>query len=294
MPIDTQDRFIEISADLLPSKSFSYEIRVPKYEDKQDANSRHPGQDSNCGYTSGELMFAACLCKVTNSKTGITQDFRELPIDVIDRISNIPNPDYQFLLTTFLPFVNLVDDEGLARAKTISDHFLLDPAAEEFKIHSYQFPTKSFSVTFVRPRAGNITDFRKVYATLTDPTYSFEEYMAARCLTHIDDEPIQRDKQNPVLSLRKWPCIDASFYGTVMMRVSTINDETREASLNLGKNLMASIWGNSSNQSTTSRSSGITPESIPNGSATSLKGRKQPPSTMDSSTEMEREPSTAL
>jgi hypothetical protein len=296
-----EDKVITVTADHLPSRAFNVKFKVPKYSDKLEATSRHPGQDSSIGYNVVDLMFALCLEEVERVEWSPSGELRVIdvdkvkqrPMDVMDRTSGFPYPDMQTLIALFTPMFTIGDDEDLARVRAIADQFLEQPGEERFTIQAQQLPTRSVSLTFLKPRNSNIMEFRRSYGALSEPAFTFDEYMAARCLLSINDHVFtQEERSNPINFLKPLYQVDVSFYMTVLGRVSLITEEARTAKFSVGKSLLASAMGNDSSNNGISKSTNTVAELI--NSSQTTRGKRQSTTSDNSTAELLTESVTHL
>ena len=92
---DNTSGIYTIPKERMPNQEFSVTFKCPTTGDQIDIERKYPGADSNCGYTSEELLFAAMISHVEGVAVPESKDY----ISLLDGWTHI---DAQYALGVFL------------------------------------------------------------------------------------------------------------------------------------------------------------------------------------------------
>lgn len=109
---DSSNIIYTIPKDKMPCGLFSVTFRAPSTGDQIDIDRRYPGADSNCGYSSEEMLFAAMLTHIDG------KEITERPKEIISIIDSWFHIDAQYALAAFLN-INYLNKEQRLSAKDL-------------------------------------------------------------------------------------------------------------------------------------------------------------------------------
>jgi hypothetical protein len=221
-----------ISAESMPTKSYSVTFREPLFKDRREASRRYPGQQA--GYSMEELLLATCITGINN------QPFPPIPRDPIQNYKELPLVDGQYLLAVFLGMFTL-DQELSDQAKELGTKFKLTPSFNNC-VNKEDMPLKEFSVSFRPAQAyDRIENDRRYPGANSNCGYSLEEMLFADCITAVDGEPISNKPKDVISLIDDWKHIDAQFAIAVFINTVTIDENDTKQAKSLGKSLRAGI-----------------------------------------------------
>lgn len=218
---------LHITADEIPSKTFNIDIREPTFKDRLVANKRVP-ENSNLGYSISQLMLSMCVEKING------KPIKAHPKDPISNIRPMTTRDQQFCIAVFSGAFFL-DEELVEDIKSLAEELRNQDNRESFTISADRMPNENLSITFKCPSTGNQIDLDRKYPGNNQSCgYSFEEYLFAHLITHINGEEV--DASSDAMSrLYTWPNIDAEFAVSTFLQMNFIDKEIREQANTLGK-----------------------------------------------------------
>lgn len=240
-PLAFEDKFFTVEAAQTPTKMFKVKIRVPKLEDRLQAQSIFPGPDSQVGYTESEYLLASCIHEIND------RDLRQLPMDVIDRVEGLPYQDLQYLMALFTRFTSFSATDEVDKVKKIADKLYVDPSLEIFTVSKENLPTGTVSITFQTPRMKDRIKAQRQYPGRREAGYPFEDFMFAYSVTHINGQEVFG--MAPMDRLRSIFLIDYTHASEIFYRLSVLNDQSFKTAESEGKDIFQGLFSSSNGSS---------------------------------------------
>jgi len=128
-----------IPKDRLPNELFSVTFKSPTTGDQIDIDRRYPGADAGCGFSSEEMLFAACITAIDGKQV-------ETPKDIISLCDSWPHIDFQYCMGVFLNLV-FIDREQRHDAQSLGKQLRRKKETEDFST------VKSADSTTAKPKA---------------------------------------------------------------------------------------------------------------------------------------------
>lgn len=217
-----------ISADQLPSNLFSVTFREPTFQDRREASKRFPS--GKVGYAMEELLLALCLEGFNG------EPFPPIPRDPIQSLRELPLPDSQFLMSTFMGMFTL--DQELSDAAKALGLQMKGAFQRTYTIPKESMPLSSFSVTFRTPLLNDRMVAERNYPGAdSNCGYSLEELLFAQCLIAKDGTGVEAPSKDIITLLDDWKHLDAAFAISVFINASTIDTQDNQNAKSLGKSL---------------------------------------------------------